>query len=572
MKSIRNSCFLVFVSSKLLHRAVGVIIIACGGIVCAQGVEAPPMTSFKPDTSLPKVSVPEFVITGKAQVDVARFSKESTEIDSSYFQRKTLAGLRMDMPISQSLSLQSSTSQWSNLFSTVSTGTYSTTSYLLSGNGEFDKIRLNGNMSGFYTSGFTPQTIRRDISIQAGIAKDIEVDQGAKTFNSAAVGYSRTSFFLYGTGIPDLLRTTNLINVGLHSDMNLGSFPLTAGLTFNGFSAQDYWKDVQNAVSLNLGTIFQMPSGNMKLSGVGRFGNHDASIADTLISLHQINHSFYNAALGLEYSNNIGDFSYSIGMNYFQYADDLSIGIAKLYPDLRGTYRVNDLVSLFTRFYGDVESPDLSTFFNENQYVDADFPLRNSQIYADFTIGGDWIATQEILVTPKINIDASRYYPIFAGFPFSVIGADTNRADIQLLYANKATVLTASIVAQYKKDKFSADAALNIRSGTADSLRSIPNLDPFDLTIGGNYEIIPRFDFRAYVFVLSGRYSDLALKSRLSSVWLLNFHLSYDLKLGRIPLEIFADGKNVLDQRYYIWRGYQEFPIAIFIGLKSKIL
>ena len=35
-------------------------------------MESPPLTSFKPDTSLPKVNVPEFVITGKAQVDSAR--------------------------------------------------------------------------------------------------------------------------------------------------------------------------------------------------------------------------------------------------------------------------------------------------------------------------------------------------------------------------------------------------------------------------------------------------------------------------------------------------------------------
>jgi hypothetical protein len=549
-------------------------------LVLAQGVESPPVTSLKPDTSLPKVNVPEFVITGKTQTDMARFTKESTEIDSLYFQRKNLAGLGMEIPINQSLSLQSSTGQRASLFASASTGSYSTTSYLLSGNGGLSDARLNGSMSGYYTSGFTPQTIRRDISIQAGVGKDIDLNESAKTANSAGIGYSRTSYFLYGTEIPDLLRTTNQFDVGLNSDMNFGNFPLTARLGFKRFSVEDYpnaslsdWKDVQSAVDIDLSTNYMLRSGGINLDSYFRFGNHGATPPSNFSpSASAIDRSFYDFSLGAEYVNNVGDFSYSVGFRYFQYTDDSSSGIAKVYPDFRGTYRISNRVSLFMRFYGDIENPELSTFFDKNQYIDANFPLRNSQVYANYVIGGSWIAADGISVTPEFNVNASRFYTIFVALPFAIIGTDTSQADNQLLYANKAVIFTGSIMAQYKKDKFGADATLNIRSGRADSLSSIPNLAPFDLTVGGNYEVVSQLNFRAYVFILSGRYSDLNLRNKLSSAWLLNFRLSYDLKLGQFPLEIFADGKNVLDQKYYIWQGYEEFPIGLFVGLSSKVL
>ncbi|HUI31663.1 MAG TPA: hypothetical protein VLX91_15755 [Candidatus Acidoferrales bacterium] len=541
------------------------IVFTFAGIARSQ--VTPPETVFKPDTSLPKVNVPEFVITGKAGNNMAQFNKESTRIDSLYFQNKALAGLIMEIPVNRSLSLQSSNFQAGSLFAHVSTGSYATTSYLLSGCGGIGGTRLNGSLGGNYTSGYTPQTMRRDVSVQAGAGGDIELDESAKTTNSAEIGYSRASFFLYGTGITNLLRTTNGFDLVLRSDMNFGNFPLGAGLSFDRFSVQDFEKAAQSVADLKLNSMLQLQSGSINLDGSLRFGNHN-----TTSPLSPIDQSFYKLTLGAEYGNNIGDFSYAVALNYFQYADDSGNGIAKIYPDLRGTYKVNNEVSLSARFFGDVENSSLSTFLNGNRYVEMNFPLRNSQDYANFTFGGDWIVNDEISVSPKLNISASRFYPIFVTFPSAFIGADTSHADNQLLYANKATIFTASVSVQYKKDKFGADATLNSRIGTADSLTSIPNLAPFDLTVGAIYQINPQFNLRASIFILSARYSDLALKNKISPAWLLNFHLAYNLKVAQLPVEIFADVKNVLDQKYDIWQGYQEFPIGLFIGINSKIL
>ena len=96
-------------------------------VVCAQGMESPPITSFKPDTSLPKVNVPEFVITGKAQVDLPEPEKQSIEIDSSYFQGQNLQGIGIELPVN-SFSNQGTgnAGNTSSLFARASIGSYVT--------------------------------------------------------------------------------------------------------------------------------------------------------------------------------------------------------------------------------------------------------------------------------------------------------------------------------------------------------------------------------------------------------------------------------------------------------------
>lgn len=540
----------------------------------AQGVESPPVTSFRPDTSLPRVNVPEFVITGKAETELPMADKPSIEIDSSYFQAQSLAGLGIDVPMNHSLSAQGLEGGVSpSLFARASIGHYMTTDYLLSGGGGVNGYLLSGSLSGNYTSGFMPNTIQRSLSVQGGIAKDFEFDEVTRTRNSVDAAYSRTSYFLYGSVTPNLLRTTDHLKVGIQSDMDFGEVPLMAGLSFNRFSLEDAWKDVQSSVDLSLRTAFTLSSGNLSAAGSIRFGNHAINPPAPLGPLpaidfypwilESLDRSFFDLTAGAVYSNHLKGLSYSLSLNYFQYKDDLSNGVAKLYPDLQATYKVNGDVAVFARFYGNVEDPTLSGFLSTDHYVDATFPLRNTQHYANFILGGNVRFSDEVVMTPQISVEASKYYPIF------VSGAGNESA---LAYANGATIYTASITAEYKKDKFNADATLNSRIATADSLSSIPNLPPFDLNVDASYQITPQFTGKAWFLFLSGRYSDLPLSNKLSAAWLLSFRLSYDLEIGEMPLEIFVEGRNLFDQKYYIWQGYQEFPLSLFIGISSKIL
>ncbi len=544
------------------------MIFALVSIAHAQGLESPPVTIFKPDTSLPKMNVPEFVITGKAQVDLPEPEKQSIEIDSSYFQGQNLQGIGINVPMNSFSSQGIGASEnLPSLFARVSMGSYTTTNYLLSGGGDANGYLLHGSLLGNYTSGFIPYTIKRNFAIQAGVEKDFEVDQGTKIGNSLDIGYSRDSYFLYGENhtLEFPARMTEHFTAGISSDLSFGELPFSIGLGFERFSMNNIWNGIQSALKLQASTYVDVSSGSIGIDGSVRIGNHeisDQSIAG--LPGESFNKPFYNLRVGADYSNTLGDFSYSLGLNYFQYEDDSSNGIARLYPDLRANYKVNDELSLFATFHGTINEPELSSFVSTNNYIDGALPLQDTQDFADFTLGGKGAATNELAIIPQINIESAKYLPVFVSDPYYNEGF--------LFYANRATIFTASVTMEYKNDQFSANAILDWRTGTADSLNPIPNLAPFDVNANANYQIMPQFSLSASLLMLSPRYYYLVLINKLSSSWLLGFRLSYDLSVGQMPLEFFAEGNNLLNQKYYIWQGYQEFPLTLSLGISGKIL
>lgn len=538
----------------------------------AQGVVTPPVTSFKPDTSMPSVNVPEFVITGKAQIELPKADKPTVEIDSSYFQNKQLPGVEVHVPLDRAISRQNlgTTRQSPDLFARVSLGHYYTTSYLLSGSGAAGGFGINGSLSGNYTSGFIPNTMRRDFSLQAGLSKDIDSQELVKSSNSMNFGYRRSSYSLYGSPQPTLRRSAQDIVFGVNSDMYLGELPLAFALNFDRFSLDDIWHNAEFTLNLQGSTQVQLASGWFGFNGAFLFGTHTLSGSTTPPVLPpapavNLNRSIYDLRLQGSYGNELllGDFTYSVGAAYYQYRDDSSSTVAKLYPDLRMNYRINHVVSIFASFNGAVRQANLAGFVSTDEYVDGSLALKNTLKNIDFTVGGRLGILDNLVFIPQVQVLSARYYPIFVSDPENVS---------RLMYAGKASVTSVSLTFRYLLSDFSSDLTLRYQKGEADSLSSIPNLPDFDANLGLTYRISPQFTAGVQFLFLSSRYADLALASRLDPAGLLNFRLSYDFKVSNLPLQIFAGGNNVLNEKYFIWQGYQEFPVTLYVGLSSRIL
>lgn len=541
----------------------------------AQNVITPPITTFKPDTSLPKVNVPEFVITGKAQIELPMAEKPSVEIDSSYFQGKRIEGMELNLPVNRSLTYQQKNSGdvSPSLFAKASIGHFTTTQYLLSGSGVVGGYLLNGSVSGDYTSGFIANTIRRDISIQGGASRTFGTEGVFKATNLLDVGYYRSSYFLYGQlPSPPALRKTDQVTAKFVSNMELGVVPLAVRLGFTRFSMDDLWNGVQSLLNLGAGTRFSLGSGDLSLSGDFHVGNHteESNGLYTLVPAPVgtqpttgLNRSIYYLAAGAAYGGGGGIFRYSLGLTYYQYSDDSSSNTAKLYPDILLDYKLADDLSLFAGYTGSVQEAHLSSFVSTDRFVDGPLFLRNTQMYANVTLGSRIGTMSSLTLIPKINYQAFKYYPLFLSYQLN---------NSRLIYAQSARIFSASVTVAYHEQYFSGEVTARFRKGETDRLTSIPNLPPFDLNVSASYEFTQSFVARGWFLLLSSRYSDPALTRKLDPVGLLHIRLSYYTKIATVPFTFFVDGMNLLNQKYFIWQGYQEFPLTLSVGLSSRIL
>ena len=547
---------------------------ACASSAMAQGIVTPPTSTFQPDSALPSVKVPEFVITGKTQVSLPKAAKPTVKIDSSYFQDKKIRGVEAELPLNRDLSRQNieRTQARSGLFARASFGHYTTTNYLVSGTESVGGFDLNGSVSGDYTSGFIPNTLSRGFSIQAGLSKDIDSREMIKSSNSLNFGFSRSSFSLYGGPQPALQRSISKVGAGVNTDMYLGELPLAFGLDFNDFSVDDYWHDSQSTLGLMASTQVQMPSGWLGFKGNFMFGSHTLSgpngglVTNPLAPPDSagINRSIYDFRLGASYGNSLmlGSFTYSLGVEYYQYRDDSSNTVAKLYPDVRANYRASDMVSLYASLDGAVRQGSLDEFLSEDRYVDGLFPLVNTQNNLVVKVGSKILLFDGFAFIPQIEYKRAKNLPLF----FSDLSNIT-----RLTYANSATITSVSLSADYDIDDLSAKLSLEYQKGTVDSLSTIPNLPPFNADLGLDYRFTKQLNATAHFLFLSSRYSDLSLTRKVNPVGLLDARIAYDFKIVELPVQVFAGGNNLFNEKYYIWQGYQEFPLTLYIGLSTRV-
>ncbi len=564
---------------KLRDLASAGVLLFLAVVARAQGVEAPPVTSFQPDSSMPKVNVPEFVITGKARIELPRADKPTVLIDSSFFQSKEIPGVDVVVPANRTISVggERGSGPKPSLFARASIGHYTTASYLVSGGDGVGGYLFNGSLSGDYTSGYIPYTMARDFSLSGGVAKDFLLKPGLVTTNSLNLGYSRSSYFLYG-GIGDVHRTINSFSGVFQSGLSFADFPLNGEVSYKHFSIDDgisaTGRDAQSDFGFELSGSTELPSGTLALNASIHAGNHTISSPFIVPSPYgplALDRSNYNFTAGVGYVNKIRNLYYSIAVYYYQYRDDIASGVGKVYPDINATYRIDKTLSLFARFHGKVTRRSLSSILASDRYVDFGLPIVSTQDYADLTLGGNLVVSDELTLTPSVRVQGARYLPVFVCPELTVQSAPAASADNSLMYADRATVYSGSISARFKEGNLSASGDLTFQSGKTNALSSIPNLPPVALNLKGTYMITPEFAASADFLFLSARYSDFALSEKVDPAARLNFRLSYDVRIARLPLEIFAGGNNVLNQKYFIWQGYQEFPLTLYVGLSSRI-
>ena len=542
----------------------------------AQELNAPPVTTFKPDTSLPKVNLPEFVITGRSQMELPVTDKPTILIDSSFFGNRELQGYEYAVPLDRSFNSGDAPAAngISSLFAHASYGHYTTADYLFSGVGSYDGYLINAAFDGNYTSGFIPLTVARRFSAGGGVSKDL-VRSDAMDWNSSLdLAYARSSYFLYGESSPGQLRETSRFRMGLNSDLEISGTPVMVGFGFDRFSLSDIMDNVEAVERLQAGTRLPLLKGGVNLNvdfdninhTVDHYSGPVPLTADSLPAVilgnpPEFEKLTYFLKLGAGYDGAAGPLSYILDVNYFQYSDDNTSSVAKIYPDLKFVYRFGDSLSFFAGISGDVRQASLLDFVAADRYVNSYIPLVSSQRFPVFNVGANISIIRDLTLTPQFTYEGVNGQPIYAT-------VQTN----SLFYLDRTKIYTFSIDGRYVKNDFDGTAGLQFETGSADSISRIPNVPLFTGDISGTYHFMPSLSLEGNFTLLSSRYADLALRQKLNSVDLLGLRLSYSTHISVVPFEFYIEGKNLLNQKYYVWQNYQEFPLSLFVGINCRLI
>jgi|GEM_PF-4502671 len=548
------------VKAKLFLR-VALAIFLIDGISNAQEVQSPPISAFKPDTSLPKVNIPEFVVTGKVTYELPLANKPSVEFDSTYFQNKQMIGTGERIHFARTLSDRylMSTPHQSILFARIGFGHYQSTNYLFAGTSLYQGYRLNGGVSGFYTSGFKPdtsiseKTIERNFMFQMGIARDFLLRPGSNLSSLLSISLQPSSFYLYGSSHHNLIRRVSSLNVGLSGSTDLSDNPASMSLSFNRYSIRDSVNVSQYELGLKAESLFDLRGGNLHVSFAFSSGEHDVSSGQGL----------YLIKAGALYEKKISRFSVSMGLNFYQYKDDYSNGVGKLFPDFVAIYKFSDDNDVYLKYYGEVSNNNLSSLITYDRYLNSLTLLKYSEKYFNLIVGSNWVLNKQFSLVPQANLSLVRYLPTYYSDSLN---------DNFLHYSSQGSIFSFTFNGKYRTDFFGFDASLIFRLSKADSLDPVPNLPPYELKVSGNYNVTSRFRIYADLTFVSSRYSDITLVRKVSPMSLINGRLSYLFEIKSMPLVVFLDIRNLLNQKYFIWQGYQEFPLTLMLGVSSQII
>lgn len=525
------------------------------GICLAQEIQSPPVSAFKPDTLLPKVNIPEFVIVGKIAYEVPRANKPSVEFDSTYFQNRQMMTAAGRVHYSRTLSdrYHTSISHGNNLLASLGFGHYQSTSYLLTGAASYLGYKLNGGISGYYTSGFEDNTMERNFMLQFGVTKNFLLFGGLELSPLLRFSFHPSSFYLYGSGHKDLLRKVGSLQFGLSGSTDFSNHPASMSLSFSRYSVTDSISVSQYEFGIGGESLFDLSDGHLRTSIDFSSGEHnvpDGRRAHYLIKVSAL------------YEKKFSQFVIGTGFDFYQYRDDFSSGVGKFFPGFMAVYKLSENNSIYLKYNGEIEANNLSSIIIHDRYLNALSSLKYSERYFNLIIGSDWNLNERFSLTPEASLSLLKYLPTY-------YSDSTN--DNFLRYSSKASISSLSLKGKYHTNSIRSEASMVFRLAKADSLKPVPNLPSFQFIVSGEYTVSPEFHVSANFTFIPSRYSDIALSRKVSDISLLDGRLSYMFKVDSTPLEAFLDIHNLLNQTYFIWQGFQEFPLTLVIGVRTLL-
>lgn len=516
---------------------------------------------------LPKISLPEFVITGNETIDLPSSTKNADDANMVYVAK----------PLSpESVRKSAVTDLGQKEDKNFSASAMQMNGKILAGFGAYTTPFIEGWFGKNYETGgmlFHAQYLTTDGHVananhqKAGIdvSGDYNLPSSFGTIGgdqlNGGVSFLGRTYRAYGSTVPTQVRSANdvRINVGLSGKTGADNL-FTEGMAYSGnifgrgYSVHDSSTAGETEVGLS-GTASTQYNDYQLSGSVDYISSTMSSALVTTVTPHSPQWFVLRFTGRTMLSPSL---QVTARIQQFLYRGNFSSGSGRLYPQAELRYFLDDQTTLFAGVNPTVERTTLRSLFGVNPYITNAVLIEPNDIRFAVNGGAEVQLSDRLRGVASLSYKFIRYYTSFL--------EDNETRTWTTFYVPKVHLTTLDVRAAYRiSDQNSLTASATVTSGIGtDSSVALPYLPVF--RAGGVYR--HNFNFgiavEGYAEYISKQWNDFSHTHANAGYVSVGGRAEYDL---HHDVRVFMQLSNLLDQRYYVWDGYLERTFYISLGL-----
>jgi len=254
-------------------------------------------------------------------------------------------------------------------------------------------------------------------------------------------------------------------------------------------------------------------------------------------------------------------FDLMMNVNYFIFRNFDSEALGKVYPQMEIKYYANEVLTFFGSFTPAVHRNSLYEMIRQNKYLANNVAIHHQDRFIDASFGLQVNLGKKFKAKVATNYFRVRDYPTYQ---------DSARLRVwNVLYSGTSSILRFTAEGDYNiTNEGRLSGTFTFRSSenswTEKELPYLPNIEfglfyqhlfPFGLTLNASMTYI------------GTRYIDLNNKEQLQPYLLMDFKGEYQILRY---FGVFLYFRNLLNQTYYIWDNYSEIPFSVLGGISFR--
>ncbi|MBM2840375.1 MAG: hypothetical protein HW412_903 [Bacteroidetes bacterium] len=407
-----------------------VLCIVCSGLVVVgvsnlygQGKKEPPhrqsamptdSSSHKSDASLPKIDLPEFLITGNESIDLPDVGKTSAEgqwVDDSSLRKPNPGAREASVQLGGVQKEQIGFPSLINGYrgkALVGYGSYNTPYF----DGWFGNSSSSVDFllkAGYRSSGghVANADYRNGHASLAG-GMHLGEDPGMFSGNrlQAHMGMRGNSYSLYGSANPALRRSLTSVDGGVAmSSTNVEMLPYSARFAVQSSTLEDASKTGETSLGFEINTAKDL--GDVELKG-------DLALWRSFYSAPSSSVDPYftqlGASAGYRLANSL-DVRGGLALFLFRGSDTKTLG--RLYPRLGVSWYADERLTVYAKFEPVVKRMSLDGLVASSPYVVTDVELRHAEQFINFSLGAEAEVSRMIRSRLSLNYSQTDNTPVF---------------------------------------------------------------------------------------------------------------------------------------------------------------